>query len=331
MAQRSRRSEISVNQTPGGVVGLGLMGSSIATCLLAAGHPLAGVARTPKEGRAAMKRIAGFLAEHKKEGLLNESVGRTLARLTISTDYKILADCEFVVESIIEDLKAKRAVIAAIEKSVSPKTLIGSNTSALPITKLQRGMKHPKRVVGIHWGEPAHINKFMEVICGDETDKRFAARAMALAEGWGKEPALVRRDIRGFITNRIMYAMLREAFFLVESGLATPEDVDRSVRNDYGYWMTFAGPFRFMDVTGIPAYAAVMRELWPELSCAKKVPKLMRKIVKSGALGLRNQRGFFRYTPVEALEWEKKFVEFSYDIRKVATKYNYLNRRGQEL
>ena len=118
-----------------------------------------------------------------------------------------------------------------------------------------------------------------------------------------------------------MYAMLREAFYLVEAGYATIADVDRSLRNDYGYWITFAGPFRFMDLTGIPAYAAVMKDLLPELNCSTEVPRLMRKVVQSGARGVSNAKGFYRYTPAQAKRWEKLFLEFSHEIRELAGKY----------
>jgi 3-hydroxybutyryl-CoA dehydrogenase len=142
-----------------------------------------------------------------------------------------------------------------------------------------------------------------------------------MARRWNKEPTLVRRDIRGFITNRIMYAMIREAFYLVENGYATPADVDRSVRNDMGWWITMAGPFRYMDLTGIPAYAAVMRDLLPELCRETQVPKLMRKVADSGARGVANAKGFYAYTPAQARRWAKRFLAFSYDIRALALKY----------
>ena len=161
----------------------------------------------------------------------------------------------------------------------------------------------------------------MEIICGKETRPRSAEFASALSRRWGKEPSIVKRDIRGFITNRCMYALLREAFYLVEAGHATIADVDRSLRNDLGYWISLAGPFRFMDLTGIPAYGAVMKDLFPELSCAQDVPKLMRKVVKSGAKGVSNAKGFYRYTPGEAKRWEKRFMKFSYEIRALAQKY----------
>jgi 3-hydroxybutyryl-CoA dehydrogenase len=208
-----------------------------------------------------------------------------------------------------------------VEDVVSPGTLIGTNTSAIPVTVLQTGTQHPERILGLHWAEPAHITRFMEIICGEHTLPEHAERAVALARGWGKEPTLVKRDVRGFITNRIFYAMLREAFHLVEAGYATPAEVDRSLRNDLGYWITFAGPFRFMDLTGIPAYAAVMTDLFPDLDSRKDVPALMRKVVDSGARGVQNAKGFYDYTPEQAERWEKLFLQFSYEIRALALRY----------
>lgn len=118
-----------------------------------------------------------------------------------------------------------------------------------------------------------------------------------------------------------MYAMLREAFYLVENGYATVADVDRSVRNDMGWWITMAGLFRYMDLTGIPAYAAVMRGLLPELSNNTQIPKLMQDVVASGARGVSNAKGFYSYTAAQAKRWEKRFLEFCYEIRALAHKY----------
>jgi 3-hydroxybutyryl-CoA dehydrogenase len=244
-----------------------------------------------------------------------------MKRVTISDKFNSLRAANAVVESTVEDLAVKREVIARIEEVVSSSTLIGSNTSAIPVTDLQRNAIHPERIIGLHWAEPANITRFMEIICGEKTSLKTARRAEELARRWGKEPSVLRKDIRGFITNRIMYAMLREAFYLVESGYATVADVDRSLRNDLGYWITFAGPFRFMDLTGIPAYASVMKDLLPELNCAVQVPALMQKIVKSGARGVSNAKGFYRYTPAQAKRWEELFVQFSYQIRKLAGEF----------
>lgn len=118
-----------------------------------------------------------------------------------------------------------------------------------------------------------------------------------------------------------MYAMLREAFHLVEKGYATYEDVDRACRNDMGYWITFAGLFRFMDLTGVPAYLAVAKDLFPELDNSDKAPAFFEQLVAEGAKGVSNAHGFYPYTKHSAENWEKLFIEFSYDIRKLSEKY----------
>src|SRR5213594_1195185 len=315
------KSRLRPRDIPAGVIGLGLMGTSIVACLLAAGHPVVAITRSVSKHRNTKRHVLALLRELVREGLLKRDPSQLIQRLTISENYSDLADREIIVESIIESIGAKYEVLRKIEEVVSHQALIGSNTSAIPVTELQKGALHPERILGLHWAEPAHVTRFMEIICGKHTEPALADRALALARGWGKEPSLLRRDIRGFITNRIMYAMLREAFYLVESGYATIADVDRSLRNDLGYWITFAGPFRFMDLTGILAYEAVMRDLFPELNNDTKVPALMSRVVESGARGVSNAKGFYSYTPAEAKRWEKRFLKFTYEIRALAQKY----------
>jgi 3-hydroxybutyryl-CoA dehydrogenase len=120
----------------------------------------------------------------------------------------------------------------------------------------------------------------------------------------------------------MMYAMMREAFHLVERGVASLEDVDRSFRNDIGWWATIAGPFRWMDLTGIPAYAAVMEGLLPELCNTTEVPALMKQMLARGAQGVANRKGFYRYDAESARKWEQAWVEFTYDLRALVEKHN---------
>jgi 3-hydroxybutyryl-CoA dehydrogenase len=297
------------------------MGTSIAACLLARNQKVFAIESDIGKRRTARRRVSALLHGMNREGLLRRTPKSVLELFHVADRYEELANCGIVLESITENVPAKKQVIKNIERVVSDEALIGSNTSGIPVTELQRGARHPERILGIHWGEPAHTLRFMEIICGKETDPAVAELAMRLAASWGKEPTLVRRDIRGFLTNRVFYAMLREAFYLVEAGYATPADLDRSLRNDLGYWITFAGPFRMMDLMGLPAFEAVMRDLLPELNCAKRTPRLMEKLVKSGARGISNQKGFYRYTPAQAKRWERLFLEFSYDIRALAQRY----------
>ncbi|HOA39214.1 MAG TPA: 3-hydroxyacyl-CoA dehydrogenase family protein, partial [Flavihumibacter sp.] len=157
--------------------------------------------------------------------------------------------------------------------------------------------------------------------CGDNSDVSKGEALYQLSHFWRKEPTLVRKDIRGFITNRLMYALYREAFYLVENGYASVEDVDRACRNNAGYWMTLVGAFRWMDLTGVPAYHTVMKDLFPTLSNQTEVPKLINDIVLAGGKGVSNAKGFYEYSTEEARLWEETFAEFSYEIRRLALKY----------
>lgn len=309
------------NEIPAGVIGLGLMGHSIIACLLAAGHPVVALTRKLSLHRGTRRRVSALLCEMQREGLLDADPALLITRLTLSEDVGALSVCAIVIESIIENLAAKQDTYRAVEKVVARRTIIGSNTSAIPVSTLQRDAMHPDRFVGIHWDEPAHITRFMEIIAGERTSKKSAQQVMALAKYWGKEPSLVRRDVRGFITNRVSYAMFREACSLVDSGVATVEDVDRSLRNDVGWWIPFAGPFRYMDLMGVEGYYKVMKDLLPELSASPRIPPLMRKVVESGGRGISSGRGFYKYTPSQAKRWEKLFMKFNYDMRRLAMRY----------
>lgn len=308
-------------QIPIGVIGLGLMGCSIVTCLLIAGHPVVAVAPIPSDMETAEPRIRGHVANSFHEGLVAEQPDFYLEQLRITEDYSLLNGCALVIECTLENIDIKRAVYAKIEAVVSDETIITSNTSAIPISLLQKETRLPARFLGLHWMEPSHTTRFLEIICGDLSDVRHGEWLYELSHCWGKEPILVRKDIRGFITNRLMYAMYREAFNLVENGYATVEDVDRACRNSPGYWMTLVGLFRWMDLTGVPAYHTVMKDLFPTLSNQTDMPKLIDNIVNAGGKGVLNAHGFYDYTPEEALEWQKTYEEFSYEIRKLALKY----------
>ncbi len=304
-----------------GVVGLGLMGCSITTCLLMAGHKVIAVAPLPTDVSTAKPRIEEHLQKSLQEGLTTLEPSYYWPSLLITEEYAALADCEVVIECTLENLEIKRAVYEKIEAVVSVDTVITSNTSAIPISVLQQEVKHPRRFLGLHWAEPSHTTRFLEVICGELSDVSKGEWLYELSHRWGKEPTLVRKDIRGFITNRLMYALYREAFDLVEKGYATVEDVDRACRNNAGYWMTLVGPFRWMDLTGVPAYHTVLKELFPTLSNRTDIPPLIDDLVKSGAKGVQNAQGFYEYSPEEARLWRETFEDFSYEIRKLALRY----------
>ena len=303
------------------VVGMGLMGRSIAACLLGAGHRVTGVTDDLRASAAVPQKIAAMLEEMHREGLLQEKPAAAILRFRLTADLREIAAAEIVFESVTEDLNLKRQLLSQIEQIVAATCILASNTSALPVSLMQEGAAHPERILGVHWDEPAHVTRFMEIIPGERTSPACVARVAELAPCWGKEPSQLRREIRGFITTRISYAIFREACHLVESGVCTVEDVDRSLRNDVGWWIPFAGPFRYMDLMGVEAYYRVMGDLLPDLSTEREIPRLMREVVESGGRGIRNGRGFYRYTEEEAAAWEQRFLEFNYRIRRLTQEF----------
>lgn len=312
---------------PVGILGFGLMGQGIATCLLACGHSVRVYDPDASAYRRGGKRIDTGLAELVRRRLMKAANRKDWKRrVEFLSSFDGFQPCEFVIESVPEDLQLKRQLFHELEAIIAPRAIIASNTSSLPISVLQSAVAYPARFVGMHWGVPAEIMNFLEIIPGKKTARRTVALARDFGLACGKDPTVLKEDIRGFIGNRMMYAMMREACYLVESGIADIEMVDRAFRHDLGWWSTFAGPFRWMDLTGIPAYAAVMEGLFPTLSNRKTVPKLLNDAIAKGKEGIANGKGFYRYDKSSAARWRKAWVEFTYEIKALSEKYDKLNR-----
>ncbi len=312
---------MNTREIPVAVVGLGLMGSSIVTCMLIAGHPVVALAPQRNDLLYAKKRITEDLIKALANGIIQNAPEFYLENMLITENYNDLYACKLVIECTLEDIKIKESVFAKVEAVIASDAILSSNTSAIPISTLQKLTKHPERFFGLHWAIPAHTTRFLEIICGDDSNIVYGEFLYELSSYWAKEPILVRKDIAGFITNRLMYAMYREAISLVEDGYATIEDIDRSCRNNAGYFMTMVGIFRWMDLTGVPAYHAIMKDLLPTLNNSQEVPKLITEIVEAGGKGTANEKGFYDYLPGEAKLWEETYAQFSYEIRELALRY----------
>ena len=325
MKNNSKPSEI-------GIVGLGLMGCNVVAALLIKNNFVVGLAPVASDMALADSKIRYYLEEAYSNDFSDFTPDECLERFILVEDYAALKNCELVLECVTENIEIKKSVYQQIEKNIDKNAILATNTSALPITILQEFTQYPNRFMGMHWAEPAFTTKFLEIVCGPKTDISLAEGLYQKAHEWGKEPTLVRKDIRGFITNRIMYAMYREAFYLVENGYATIEDVDRSCRNDGGHWMTFCGLFRYMDITGLQAYYKVMSDLFPSLNNQTEVPKSIKKIAENGGNGITNGNGFYQYTKEEAEEWEQAYQEFAFDISRLSAKYpfDFIEKRLEE-
>lgn len=304
-----------------GVVGLGLMGSSIVVSLLLAGHKVKAVAPLHADMELAKPRILDQLNQSCQSNLVRSGFKLRDDQLEITEDFEKLKNCKIVLECVIEDINIKAQVYNKIESVIAQDAIIATNTSAIAISVLQRLIAHPERFLGIHWAEPAYATRFLEITCGDMTHIEYAEWIFDLAHQWGKEPTLLRKDIRGFITNRLMYAVYREIFSLVEKKAITIEDADKAFRYDVGSWITMMGIFRRMDYLGLKNFEVILKNILPTLSNGEKVPPVMQHMVDANARGTQNLRGLYSYSAQEAKEWEKAFAKFNKEIFYLASCY----------
>jgi 3-hydroxybutyryl-CoA dehydrogenase len=305
-----------------GVVGLGLMGSSIVAALLLAGHSVVAIAPVANESEDGRLRILHQLDQCREAGFTQRTERSFSEYLTISEDYITLSPCSLVIECVIERIDIKASVYRKVAEVVSEKAIISSNTSAIPVSELQKRVTHPERFLGIHWAEPAYMTRFLEITCGEETSPEKANEIFELAHLWGKEPTLLKKDIRGFITNRLMYAVYREIFHAFETGKATKEDLDKAFRYDAGSWITLMGVFRRMDFMGLKDFDIMLRNVLPQLSNTDKVPELMQKLIADNAKGIYNSKGIYSYSNGEASQWEEAFARFNNEIHTLAASYS---------
>jgi len=313
-----------------GVAGLGLLGRGVAACLLGHGFRVTAFTRRPSTHAEARQYLAGAMDDLVAQAGFPARLRHEWAdRYEPVPSPDRLALCDFVIESVAEDLAVKRQTFDALEAVVRPDVPIASNTSALPIGQLQAGRRHPERLLGMHWAEPAHATRFMEIIRGPKTSDAAFHAAMELARAIGKEPCEVQKDLPAFLVNRIGYAMYREALYLLEQGVADAETIDRSCRNALGLFATLCGPLRWIDLSGGPAlYAKAMAGVLPTLNNAAELPETIRRLAESGARGIANGRGFYAYTPEECRQWEDLFRQHAWKVKELHDQYFPLADQG---
>jgi 3-hydroxybutyryl-CoA dehydrogenase len=302
---------------PIGVVGLGLLGRGIAACLLEHGFSVVAVERTTDEHAAALPIIEQMIGELVQcGGAPHALLDAWRPRLQPVTAWEPLAACRLVIESVTEDLAVKQAVFDEVERVVSGEAVIASNTSAIPISVLQQARRNPQRFVGMHWAVPAHVTRFLELIRGDATSDETLRRTEELARRFGKDPTVCRKDLPGFIVNRITCAILREALHLVELGVADVETIDRNLRTALGLFAASCGPFRWVDLTGGPAlYARGLERVAPTLRNDTTLPATLAALVAQDARGITNGHGFYEYTPEEARIWEDRQRRYTWLLK----------------
>jgi 3-hydroxybutyryl-CoA dehydrogenase/5-formyl-3-hydroxy-2-methylpyridine 4-carboxylate dehydrogenase len=219
-------------------------------------------------------------------------------RLHSTTDLAdALAGADFVVESVPENREVKQQVFTEIEQHVGDETILASNTSGIPITALASVMRVPGRVVGMHWSNPPHLIPVIEVIRGEQTSDETAETTVGVVKRIGMVPAIVDRDIAGFVENRILYAIMREALHLLDEGVASAEAIDTITKWGIGYKLAVIGPLELLDTAGLDIYTSVASYLNKDLNASPEVSPTVTSKVAEGKLGLKTQGGLFEYTP----------------------------------
>jgi 5-formyl-3-hydroxy-2-methylpyridine 4-carboxylate dehydrogenase len=204
------------------------------------------------------------------------------------------------VEAVPEKLEIKHAVLKELEAHAPPDCILASNTSGIPITRLQEAVQKKGRMLGMHWSNPPHIIPVVEVIAGAHTDPSVVRQARDLASKCALIPVVVEKDIPGFVHNRLLYAVLREAVSLVEKGVVSPEELDKCFKWALGLKLSVIGPMELLDVAGLDIYEAVAGYLNAELDNSAGVPHYIRSRTAQNNLGLKTGQGIYRYTPEAA-------------------------------
>jgi 3-hydroxybutyryl-CoA dehydrogenase len=276
------------------VIGSGLMGSGIAQVAAQAGWDV--VLRDVTEaaldrGRSGIEKSYARFVE--KGSLPADDAQAALARITTTTDLEAAADADVVVEAVFESIEVKAEVFGQLDRICSGDAVLATNTSAIPITKIAAATQRPEQVVGTHFFSPVPMMRLCELVRGYKTSDQTLERARQFAEGVGKTCIVVNRDVAGFVTTRLISALVVEAVRLYESGVATAEDIDLACKLGFGHAM---GPLATTDLTGVDILRNATENIYAETRDAKfAAPELLQRMVGAGDLGRKTGRGFYEY------------------------------------
>ena len=287
------------------IIGAGTMGSGLAVQFARHGASVTLIDHRESNLTAARGRIDDALAFLRREAMIAEDSDAIPDRIEYTLDTASgVSDAEFVLETVSEDRKTKRAVYETVTQAISEDVILASNTSGVPITELGEFVSHPERFVGCHWWNPPYLLPLVEVVRGAETSAETVARTVDYVEGVNREPIIVERDVPGFVWNRIQFAVLRECAHLVEEGVASLEAVERAVRDGYALRTAAVGPFETADLSGVDLFRDIADDLYPHLSTATDAGPVFEDRLRDGQTGAACGSGFHDYEEslAEALE-----------------------------
>lgn len=276
-----------------GVVGSGVMGGGICECAALAGHDVVLVSRELATAEGTIARVERSLDKAVDKAVLSAEEGREASeRLTATSDMHDLAGCDLVIESVVEDIAAKRRVFSELDRICADHTLLATNTSTLAVVQMAMETGRPEKVCGIHFFNPAPLMNLVEIVrpitAGDDTIEE----AKAFAEGCGKT-AVVVKDQAGFVVNALLFPYLNNAVRLLDQGVASMEDIDAAMKGGCGFPM---GPFAVLDLVGLDTSLAILDALYEEHRDPNyaAMPRL-RRMVAAERLGRKTGEGFYTY------------------------------------
>lgn len=275
------------------VLGAGTMGAGIAQTFATKGYDV--ILRDIKDefvdrGLAGIRKNLDRLVS--KEKITEDEKENILLRLTGTTEMSLAAECELVIEAAVENMQIKKQIFAELDEICAENTILATNTSSLSITDVASATKRPDKVIGMHFFNPAPVMKLVEVIKGMATSQETFERVKEISESIGKNPVEV-AEAPGFVVNRILIPMINEAFGIMAEGIASPEDIDKSMMLGANHPM---GPLALGDLVGLDVCLAIMDVLYHETGDTKyRAHSLMRKYVRAGWLGRKTGRGVYQY------------------------------------
>jgi 3-hydroxybutyryl-CoA dehydrogenase len=276
-----------------GVVGLGAMGAGIAQLCVEAGVDTVGREVTAELGERARERIAHFLTRKVEKGqLAAEERDAAIGRLSVTTDVADLAECDLVIEAIVEELGPKQELFAELERVCRPDAVLATNTSALSVTEIASATSTPERVVGMHFFNPAPLMPLVEIVRAELSADAAFDTAYSFGERLGKHPIRC-HDTPGFVVNRVLIPLLNDCVRVLDEARVTPADLDAGMKHGTGWPM---GPCELLDLVGIDVHVHASEALWDKLREPRiAAPSRLVAMANAGLLGRKSGRGFYTY------------------------------------
>lgn len=288
-------------------IGTGIMGSTSAAALAGAGKKVALWGRSRESIARGMDGAKSALETLGENGLLDCAPGEALAKIVPVADLAEAADgAFFILESVSEDLETKHAVLLEAEKYCSPEAIIGSNTSGLLPSEIAAPLGNPGRFAVTHFWNPAHLMPLVEICPGRLTHPATVDRVRDFLLSAGKKPVVLAKEAHGFIVNRLQFALLREAVHIVESGIASMEEVDEAMKASLGRRLADTGPFETADLGGLDVFTSIASYLFADLSNADGAPAALKERVEKGMFGAKTGEGLFPWPPGKSGALQKK-------------------------